>query len=185
MEPTTRAVVDVTFMEMSRPPEGPARPLPPGWSIDRDVRPSVAFYRELYDRVGRDYCWWMRQVMPDAELADVLAEPGRSVSVLLENSRVRGFFELEVPQEGLVNLGYFGLYPEAVGKGVGTAFLRAAVDAAWALKPRSVRVNTCSADHPRALPAYRKAGFHVHYVVREVWDIPDRLGLQVPEALRG
>jgi hypothetical protein len=46
-------------------------------------------------------------------------------------------------------------------------------------------VNTCSADHPRALPNYIAAGFREVRRVREAWDIPVRLGLAIPENLRG
>ena len=83
-----------------------------------------------------------------------------------------------------MNIAYFGLLPHLVGQGLGRAFLRAAIDAAWALEPRAIRVNTCTADHPRALPAYLRAGFRPVRTVREVWDIPDRLGLPIPPTLR-
>jgi hypothetical protein len=46
-------------------------------------------------------------------------------------------------------------------------------------------VNTCSADHPRALPNSLAAGFSEVRRVREVWDIPRRLGMNIPEHLRG
>ncbi|NHN84259.1 GNAT family N-acetyltransferase [Acetobacter musti] len=181
---TTRAIVDVTFMEMRHPPATPAPHLPAGWSITHEPRPSVAFYRELYDRVGRDYCWWMRQVLPDAELAGILAEPGRRVFLLREGKDLRGFFELENQPWNIINLAYFGLFPDAIGHGTGRIFLSNAIEIAWASRPARVTVNTCNADHPRALPAYLKAGFEIRNVVREIWDIPDRLGLTIPDRLR-
>jgi len=45
-------------------------------------------------------------------------------------------------------------------------------------------VNTCTADHPRALPAYLRAGFRMVRQVREVWDVPDGLGMRIPDGLR-
>lgn len=177
---TTRVEVDVTFLEMSHPPRTPARPLPEGWEVVPEPSPTVALYRALYDGVGRAYCWWMRQVLSDEELAAVLAEEGRRIFLLKEDGVVRGFFELETQRWNIVNLAYFGLLPEAVGRGVGSVFLRAAIDVAWATRPLFVRVNTCSADHPRALPTYLAAGFRVQSVVHEVWDIPDWLGLRAP-----
>ncbi|GBR07231.1 GNAT family N-acetyltransferase [Acetobacter oeni] len=182
-EATTRAIVDVTFLEMLHPPATPAPPLPVGWSIAYEPRPTVALYRELYDRVGRDYCWWMRQVLPDNELAALLAEPGRRVYLLKEGKKLRGFFELETQFRNVLNLAYFGLLPDAIGRGLGTTFLSNAVSIAWASGPARVTVNTCSADHPRALPAYLRVGFRICNVIRETWDIPDRLGLVVPPPL--
>jgi hypothetical protein len=45
-------------------------------------------------------------------------------------------------------------------------------------------VNTCTADHPNALPAYHRAGFQPVRQVREIWEVPVRLGMAIPEALR-
>ena len=47
----------------------------------------------------------------------------------------------------------------------------------------AVTVNTCTADHPRALPAYVSAGFQRLRTVREVWPVPTRLGLTIPPHL--
>ena len=74
--------------------------------------------------------------------------------------------------------------PSATGLGLGTAFLRAAVDRAFAEGARALTVNTCTADHPRALPGYLRAGFRPLRAVREVWDVPNQLGLSIPEHLR-
>ena len=65
--------------------------------------------------------------------------------------------------------------------------LDAAVDSVFfgAVGLRGMTVNTCSADHPRALPNYIAAGFKETRRVQEVWDIPRRLGLSVPAHLRG
>jgi hypothetical protein len=45
-------------------------------------------------------------------------------------------------------------------------------------------VNTCTADHPRAMPGYIRAGFVPVRQVREEWNVPTRLGLDIPDALR-
>ena len=45
-------------------------------------------------------------------------------------------------------------------------------------------VNTCTADHPRALPTYIRAGFRPVRHVREVWNVPVRLGLRIPPGLQ-
>jgi GNAT superfamily N-acetyltransferase len=185
VQPSTRAAVTVTFLRMERPPAGPARPLPPGTSLVRLERPSVAFYRYLYGTVGGPHLWWLRRAVADGVLSALLAEPGIAVHVLYRGGEPAGFFELDARPSAGVNLAYFGLLPHATGQGWGTAFLRAAVDAAWASPgARAVTVNTCTADHPRALPGYLRAGFQPVRTVREVWDIPNRLGITVPPHLR-
>ena len=184
-EPTTRIAVDVTFLRMDAPPDGLAPPLPQGATVLRLSRCSVPFYRYLYDTVGRDWVWWLRRTVPDAEIAGLLARPDVSIHVLYQGGEPAGFYEIERRGgETGTNLAYFGLMPHAIGQGVGRALLRHAIDAAWAEKPRVVTVNTCTADHPRALPNYVAAGFRVVRTMREVWPVPTRLGLPIPERLR-
>jgi len=180
----TRIAVTVTFLKQQSPPSGAAKPLPADTSLVRLPHPTVAFYRYLYDTVGAPYVWWLRRTMPNAELAALLSSPAVSIHVLYRDHEPAGFFELDAQVPGAVNLSYFGLFPHMVGKGMGTAFLRAALDAAWAHKPRLVTVNTCTADDPRAMPTYLGQGFVAMRSVREIWDVPNRLGLHIPDHLR-
>ncbi|WP_137180620.1 GNAT family N-acetyltransferase [Roseomonas sp. AR75] len=184
-EPVTRIAVDVTFLRMDAPPSGLAPPLAAGLAVVRLARCSVPFYRYLYDTVGRDWVWWLRRTVPDDEIAGLLARPDISIHVLYQGGEPAGFYELERRGgEAGINLSYFGLMPHAIGAGTGRALLRHAVDTAWAEKPRALTVNTCTADHPRALPNYVAAGFKVLRTIREVWPVPNRLGLRIPERLR-
>ena len=183
MEPVARVGVTVTFLRMDRRPADPAPELPDGVGLVRLDACSVAFYRYLYNTVGADYVWWLRRTMPDRELADLLADPAVSIHVLYKGGEPAGFFELDSRPSSSVNLSYFGLMPQAVGTGAGSAFLRQAVDLAWAQDPRAVTVNTCSADHPRALPGYLRAGFRAVREVREIWNVPHRLAMRIPPHL--
>ena len=182
--PRTRIAVNVTFLRMDQRPPDAAWPLPDGFSLVRLPAPTVAFYRFLYATVGGAHCWWLRRVAPDAELAGLLASPAIAIHVLYAEGEPAGFFELDARTGYDVNLAYFGLMPHMIGRGAGAPFLRAAIDAAWARNPSAVRVNTCTADHPRALPYYLRAGFRPLRTVREVWDIPDALGMPIPASLR-
>ena len=185
-EPVTRVTVDVTFLRMDAPPDPPAPHIHTGAQVIRLARPSVPFYRYLYDTVGRDYVWWLRRTVSDEEVAAMLSRAEVSVHVLYQGGEPAGFYELERRGgEAGVNLSYFGLMPHAIGQGLGRALLWHAVDAAWAARPRVLTVNTCTADHPRALPNYVDAGFRVVRTIREVWPVPQRLGLNIPERLRG
>lgn len=184
-EPVTRVAVDVTFLRMDAAPADRPLALPDGTSVVRLGRCSVPFYRYLYDTVGRDWLWWLRRTVPDEEIAALLARPEVSMHVFYQGGEPAGFYEFERRGgEAGTNLSYFGLMPHAIGAGLGRALLRHAVDVAWAEKPRTVTVNTCTADHPRALPNYIGAGFRVLRTLREVWPVPNRLGLRIPDRLR-
>ncbi|HTW26508.1 MAG TPA: GNAT family N-acetyltransferase [Acetobacteraceae bacterium] len=184
MEAASRVAVTVTFLRMDEPPRETPLELPADTALVRLGAPTVPFYRYLYATVGAPYLWWLRRAMPDAALAALLRAPEVSIHVLYRDGEPAGFFELDARPGPDVNLSYFGLMPHAIGRRIGSAFLRAAVDAAWTQQPRGITVNTCTADHPRALPAYLRAGFRPLRTVREVWEVPLRLGLTIPDYLR-
>lgn len=184
MEAATRVAVTVTFLRIEAGVAVAGAALPRWASLVAVPAPTVPFYRYLYDTVGGPYLWWLRRAMPDPALRALLDDPGVSIHVLYAEGEPAGFFELDARPTPDVNLSYFGLMPHMVGRGIGAAFLRAAVEAAWVRKPRAMTVNTCTADHPRALPTYLRAGFRPIRSVREVWDVPLRLGLPTPEHLR-
>ena len=178
-----RVAVTVTFLRMNRAPETPAPVLPTACQVVQLADPSVAFYRYLYDTVGAQYLWWLRRTMSDEALAALLADPAISIHVLYRGGEPAGFFELDRRGFPDINLSYFGLLPHAVGRGLGHAFLRQAVDLAWRSGPRALTVNTCNADHPRAMPNYLRAGFQVLRQARELWEVPLRLNMAIPPAL--
>ncbi len=181
---STRIAVEVTFLRLE-PGRSAAVTLAPGDSVVVVPAPAVGYYRYLYDSVGQAHCWWLRRMMPDAELAALLADPAVSIHVLYRGGQPIGFYELDGRGARDVNLSYFGLLPQALGRGVGRVLLDAAIaDARARSEAGTVRVNTCTADHPRALPNYLDAGFRPLRTVREIWDIPDRLGLAIPDRLR-
>ena len=67
--------------------------------------------------------------------------------------------ELDFRKAGSCNISYFGLMPEAVGRRLGSFFLYHSVMNAWATGIARLTVNTCTLDHPRALPLYQRLGF--------------------------
>ena len=175
--------VDVTFLRMDRPPSGMVPALPAHAQVVPVPQCSVAFYRYLYNTVGHQYVWWLRRTLSDRQIAEVLRAPGLSVHVLMIHGEPAGFYELDAAPAPVTNLSYFGLMPWAVGQGLGMAFLHHAVFAAWQRGCSALTVNTCTADHPRALPNYVKAGFRKLRVITEDWPVPQSLGLPIPQRL--
>lgn len=122
--------------------------------------------------------------MSDADLVRMLSNSGVMIYVLYEGYDVGGFFQLDRGHWPDINLSYFGLMPHMIGRGLGEAFLRCAVDEVWRSGATGMTVNTCTADHPRALPNYLKVGFDVVRQLQETWAIPNALGINVPLPLR-
>jgi GNAT superfamily N-acetyltransferase len=74
-----------------------------------------------------------------------------------------GFVELDRQADGDVQLVYFGLMPDARGRGFGGALLTYAVERAWQPpETRRVWVHTCTLDAPAALPNYQSRGFTLY-----------------------
>ena len=152
----------VTYLEMTEPAPA-SRPWPAGgFRIERLVRPSVRFYRYLYDAVGADWLWIERKFEPDATLEAELHDPLVEVHLLTEGGVPAGYGELDRRRAGEVKLQYFGLVPEAVGRGLGRWFLEQITARAWRSHPARVWVHTCDLDHPRALANYEAGGFRIY-----------------------
>lgn len=185
-ELTERASVTVVFLRMTRKPARPPAVLPAGAVLARE-RLDVDRYRALYNEIGAPWLWWLRRMMPDDMLARHLASPTVSTHLLRVDGEVAGFFETDAGHWPFVNLNYFGMRAGFIGRGLGRVLLEAAVDSVFqgAVGLAGMTVNTCTADHPRALPNYIAAGFKEYRRAREDWDIPVRLGLVVPPHVRG
>ncbi len=74
-----------------------------------------------------------------------------------------GWYELrQVLEDASVEIAYFGLAPDAIGRGLGKHLLSCAVRDAWALGPTRVWLHTSTLDHPHARSNYEKRGFVVY-----------------------
>jgi GNAT superfamily N-acetyltransferase len=109
--------------------------------------------------VGRKWHWVNVLRMSDEELAEAIHAPDRDIRVLYLDGAPAGFFDLKPHLPGEVELAYFGMMEHAIGQGIGRWFLGAAVEAAWSYNPKVVTVQTCTLDHPAALPLYQRLGF--------------------------
>lgn len=153
--------VVITHLEMTTAPSLPA-PKTPALKLAvlkaEDI--SLAYYRFLYAEAGRDWIWYERRAMSDAELGALLAEPGVEVYVLHVAGQPAGYVEFDLralPAE--VELRYFGLMKPFIGRGIGPWLLDWAIREAWRHAPQRLYVNTCTLDHPRALALYQRMGF--------------------------
>ncbi|HZS84038.1 MAG TPA: GNAT family N-acetyltransferase [Stellaceae bacterium] len=169
----------VTYLEMTARPVRPPAPLPAGrLALMRTEPCTVSYYRYLYAAVGEPWLWFERRVWSNARLAAHLARPEIEVSVLYVGGAPAGYFELDRSNPAEVELAYFGLVTEFIGRGYGAYLLHAAVESGWSLgQPRRLWVHTCTFDHPRALGAYQRAGFTVYKRVPVVFDDPRLMGV--------
>jgi len=127
--------------------------------VERVVECPASFFRYLYAEVGRDYFWLERRGWTDEQVRSRLADPSVSVHLLTLGGAPAGYFELERHRDGSVEIVYFGLLPEFLGRGLGKYLLTEAAEAAWALGASRVWLHTCTLDHAAALANYLGRGF--------------------------
>lgn len=152
--------VTITYLQMTRAPTGSAgRSRVDDLAILRVRKPSVAFYRFLYNHVGEPWLWYERRALEDDVLAAILNDSKVHIYVLYRAGAPAGYVELDYRVSDEVELAYFGLFPEQIGIGLGPWLLRWAVETAWASGPSRLIVNTCNLDHPKAIIVYQRAGF--------------------------
>jgi GNAT superfamily N-acetyltransferase len=167
----------VTYLDMHAPPGRSPLSAAPGLSLRRVERPDLAWYRDLYRRIGTDWLWFSRLVMPDDEVQATIADPLVEVYALTVEGRDEGLLELDRREAPDIELAYFGLTPATVGQGAGRWLMARAIEIAFAHRPRRFWVHTCSLDHPGALGFYQRAGFRPYGRAIEVADDPRLQGL--------
>lgn len=171
--------ITITFLEMTQRPTHPH--LSPQASLNyvllRLQKPSVAFYRYLYNRVGEPWLWFERRAMSDAELAGIIHDERVEIHVLHVDGEPAGFAELDRRRPPDIELAYFGLMPGYIGKGLGRYLLTWIIDAAWNHDPKRLWVNTNTLDHPKALPLYQRCGFWPYEQKEKLFDDPRLNGL--------
>jgi hypothetical protein len=155
-----RVPMTVTFLEMHARPPGLPPPQPRGKiALLRAENPPVHFYRYLYNTIGDPYLWVDRRKLSDEDLASIIQHPLVELYVLYADGCPAGMAELDFRDGTAGQVAYFGLMPEFVGRHLGYYFLYQSVMIAWSKPISSLLINTCTLDHPRALPLYQRMGF--------------------------
>lgn len=143
----------------------------------RHERPGLAWYRDLWGRIGEPVLWYSRLGMSDAELASNVHDPRVEVYSARVDGRDEGLLELDFRVEGECELGFFGIVTSAIGKGVGGWLIDRAIEAAWSHPIARMWVHTCTLDQPGIVQFYERAGFTAYKRQVEVFSDPRLLGL--------
>ena len=161
-----------TYLEMRSP-----RQLRPKWCADErfQIREKMErdwrFNRDLYLAVGQIWSWNDKRLWSDEQWKEYgLAPELRTFGAYYDNS-LAGYYELRRDDEGGVEIAYFGLLPEFIGRGLGGALLTSAIEEAWSRRggivTSRVWVHTCNRDHPQALANYQARGMIVYKVEKD------------------
>ena len=157
-----KRIVRTTHLELAAAADlhRPGRPRP-----QYDLQPATGitpeYARFLFVAVGADWRWQSRLPWSDERWRDHLARPGVEVWVAYRVGVPAGYFELNVGDDGAVELAFFGLMRDHIGVGLGGHLLADAVERAREIGGGRVWVHTCDRDHPHALANYQARGFRI------------------------
>jgi GNAT superfamily N-acetyltransferase len=147
-------------LEMTDPSQFvPARKPATSFALVQAEIPCPALHRFLYTAVGGAWHWLDRLAWSYEQWQVYLERTEVETWIAYVSGTPAGYCELEMQADGNVEIVYFGLLPQFIGRGLGGAVLTATVERAWALGARRVWGHTCSLDHPNALPGYQARGF--------------------------
>jgi GNAT superfamily N-acetyltransferase len=171
----------VTFLEMRTPPPAETTPTMSRYLIRRENQPDLDRYRRLYREIGEPWLWFSRLRLSNDELRAILHDPAVDVYVLSCEDVDQGLLEFDRRTFPDIELSFFGVTPELIGKGAGRALLQHCLPLAWEHRPQRVWLHTCTADYPAALAFYMKSGFVPYKRAIEIADDPRVIG-EIPRS---
>lgn len=127
------------------------------------------FNRDMYFRVGEQWHWIDKRDWTDQQWKEYAMSPAlRTFAAHYEGALV-GYYELRRDENSGIEIAYFGLLPEFIGRGLGGPLLSDAIERAWQMTPPPPRVwvHTCNRDHPQALANYEARGMVAYKIERD------------------
>ena len=141
--PAGKIAAVVTHLEMTERPAHTATPSGP-WTLRQVERPDLAWYRDLYRRVGEEWLWSSRIRASDEKLAARLHHPLVETHALVADGRDEGLLELDFREGETCEIGMFGVTAKLVGTGAGRWLMHRALELSWSRPIRRLWLHTCS-----------------------------------------
>ena len=152
--------VTIYYLEMLKAEQIKAKEVLSELTITEAKIKEYRFNRFLYTLVGEAWQWTDKLSESDQAWKDYSERDNLRTWVAYYQGAIAGYFELETNDAAEVEIKYFGLAPQFIGKGLGGYLLTYALQQAWnACHAKRVWVHTCSLDHPSALANYQARGF--------------------------
>jgi Acetyltransferase (GNAT) family. len=157
-----------TYLEMRSPDQLRPKRADARFQVREKAERDWRFNRDLYFRVGEQWEWIDRRPWTNNQWKEYATAPELQTFAGYYYDVLAGYYELRRDTNGGVEITYFGLLPEFIGRGLGGALLTNAIEEAWSrrrgIAPTRVWVHTCNRDHPQALANYKARGMVVYRI---------------------
>jgi GNAT superfamily N-acetyltransferase len=164
-KPLVTTYLEMRSQDQLRPKRADAR-----FEVREQARGDWRFNRDFYLRVGEQWYCIDKRPWTDEQWKEYATAPELRTFAGYCDDALAGYYELRRDKEGGVEIAYFGLLPEWIGRGLGGALLTSAIEEAWRMEPNPSRlwVHTCNRDHPQALANYQARGMIVYKIEEEL-----------------
>lgn len=171
-----------TSLERFNKPDASKWPLPDGFRLAQPEPFTLDAFKTLYHAIGDDWLWFGRLQKSDAEIEAIIYAPTTKLRYLYDaHDQPLGLLETQQQGDDTVEISYFGIVPQATGKGLGPVMMENGLAEAWTPTTKRAWLHTCTFDSPHALGFYQKMGFKP-YKQRFEWAKDPRLTGLLPRA---
>jgi GNAT superfamily N-acetyltransferase len=125
-EPLITTYLEMRSRDQLRPKRADAR-----FQVREKRNRDWRFNRDLYLRVGEQWDWIDKRPWTDEQWKEYAAAPELYTFAGYYDDVLAGYYELRRDTDGGVEIAYFGLLPEFIGRGLGGALLTSAIEEAW------------------------------------------------------
>ena len=151
------------FLEMLEPSALQSSNTPRGLIVSECVIRQFQFNKFLYHFIGEKWQWVDKRCWSDQQWKEYVERGCVRTWVAYCSGAVAGYYELGRDSTGDVEIIYFGLAEQFIGKGFGGYLLSEAIKSAWGWRGvKRVWVHTCTLDHPQALQNYLARGMKIY-----------------------
>jgi GNAT superfamily N-acetyltransferase len=165
----------VTYLEM-RAPHPVATAPKADFAIRKIAAPDNQWYRRIFRAVGEPWLWFSRLQLSDEDLHAIIGDPAVDIFALSADGVDKGLLEFDGRKFPNIEVAFFGVTLDLVGKGAGAALMAHGLEFEWKRGPQRIWLHTCTADHPSALRFYQKFGFVPYKRGLEIADDPRLTG---------
>ena len=133
------------------------------YSLNQVLPADFQLNKFFYNQIGKYHQWIDRLIWNDKNWIEYVSDPNLFTFVLRKNDDIAGFFELlHHKDKSEIEIAYFGLLQEYLGKKLGGYMLTEAIKRSFSYNIKRVWVHTCSLDHKYALKNYLSRGMKIY-----------------------